>query len=259
MMSVKAVFHEPPLSAWVTISERDFPFLMRRENGTVLPLYRASFNGILPAVKLLLADANINIVGGRYGTAIQAAAAERYQDIVEILIQAKADVNIVGGWFGTAIQAAAARGSRDIVEMLIQAKADVNIVGGTYGMAIQAAAAGGNQDIVEMLIQAKADVNIVGGKYGMAIQAAFGYRQSQFIPFFPSNISLRAQAVVELLIEAGANPNGISNYPNHDNKIIKSPIRFSEDCGWSGVVQLLLNAGAEDDCYLDPKMVDYWS
>jgi ankyrin repeat protein len=340
MMSMKSIFHKSSFSAWLTISERHvFPV----EPRTVSPLYYASLKGILPAIKFLLADAEINIVGGRYGTAIQAATSQGYreivrmlieanadvnvvegeygtaiqaaaamgyrdmvkmliqakadvnivggeygtaiqaaatygyQDIVETLIQAKAnvnivggeygtaiqaavvggyrdivktliqakvDVNIVGGRYGTAIQAAAAEGYRDIVETLIQANADVNIVGGRYGTAIQAAAAKGYRDIVETLIQAKADVNIVGGRYGTAIQAATGYRAFS---------SPQVQAIVELLIKAGANPNGASNYTNCDHEPIKSPVQYSEDLCRSGIVRLLLDAGAEDDRYLSKR------
>jgi hypothetical protein len=223
MMSMKAVFHEPSFSAWVTILERD-RFSQMRENGTVSPLYYVSLRGILPAVKLLLADANVNIVGGRYGTAIQAAAADGYQDIVEMLIQAKADVNIVGGIHGTAIQAAAAGGHRNIVETLIQARADVNIiVEGKYGTAIMVAAARGNQDIVETLIQANADVNIVGGMYGMAIQAAAARGN---------------QDIVETLIQANADVNILGG--KYGTAIQAAAAKGNQD-----IVETLIQANAD--------------
>jgi ankyrin repeat protein len=411
MMSMKAIFYEPLFSAWFTISEKG---AWTRENGTVSPLYYVSLKGILPAVKLLLANTNVNIVGGRYGTSIQAAAAEGYQDIVETLIQAKADVNIVGGEYGIAIQAAAAGGHQNIVETLIQAKADVNIVEGEYGTAIQAAAAGGDQNMVETLIQARADVNIVGGMYGTAIQAAVarGHRnivetliqaradvnivggkygtaiQAAAVMGYQDIVEMLIQAkvdvnivegvygtaiqaaagmgyqdivemliqakadvniiggmhgtaiqaaaaggyrnivetliqagadvnivgglystaiqaaaaggyqnivetliqakadvnvvggihgtaiqaatqyrrrgfrglgsvpaIVEILVKAGANPNGAPNYTNRYYEPIKSPIRYSEDLGRSDIIRLLLDAGAEDDRYLDKEVV----
>ena len=83
MMSMKSIFHKSSFSVWLTISERHlFPV----EPRTVSPLRYASLKGILPAIKFMLADANINVVGGRYGTAIQAATSQGYRETVGMLI-----------------------------------------------------------------------------------------------------------------------------------------------------------------------------
>lgn len=53
-----------------------------------------------------MAGANANGEGGRYGTALQAAAAIESKDIVELLFQNGADMKIRGGKFKTALGAA---------------------------------------------------------------------------------------------------------------------------------------------------------
>ena len=139
MMSMTSIFHKSSFSVWLTISERHlFPV----EPRTVSPLRYASLKGILPAIKFLLADANINVVGGRYGTAIQAATSQGYRETVGMLIfffiinlglrgeapcrlylqgcsftllqQWWHPVIIIGWDYGTAIQAAVVMGYRDI-------------------------------------------------------------------------------------------------------------------------------------------------
>jgi ankyrin repeat protein len=59
---------------------------------------------------------------------------------VKLLLDRGADVNIQGGPFGNALQAAAYYGSQEIVKLLLDRGADVNIQGGAYGNALQAAA-----------------------------------------------------------------------------------------------------------------------
>ncbi|MCJ1271167.1 Ankyrin-2 [Lobaria immixta] len=90
------------------------------------------------------------------------AAEEGDEKTVEILIKAGADVNAVGGHYGSALQAAAFRGSKEIVEILIKAGADVSAVGGHYGSALQAAIANATecQDLIRLLFENSASVNL---------------------------------------------------------------------------------------------------
>ncbi|KAJ3963818.1 hypothetical protein EV361DRAFT_813010, partial [Lentinula raphanica] len=55
-------------------------------------------------------DSDINTQGGFYGSVIQAAAAQGYKEIVELILQHGANVNLQSGYFGTAIAAAAYQG-----------------------------------------------------------------------------------------------------------------------------------------------------
>lgn len=66
------------------------------------------------------------------------------------------DVNAQGGKFGSALQAAAFFGQTESVKLLLDKKANVNAAGGKYGSALNAAIISGYWEIVEMLLQAGA-------------------------------------------------------------------------------------------------------
>src|SRR5204862_404865 len=95
------------------------------------------------------------------------------------LIRKGADVNAVGGYFGTALQAAAHCDHGPMVRQLLKKGADVNAIGGKYGTALQAAACSRYSNTnVPLLLMEGADVNAMGGKYGTALQAAMCTRYS---------------------------------------------------------------------------------
>jgi ankyrin repeat protein len=74
-----------------------------------------------------------------------------------------ADINTQGGKYGNALQAAAAvRGSDAIVKLLLNRGADINAQGGIYGNALQAAAAafGGSEAVVKLLLDRGANINV---------------------------------------------------------------------------------------------------
>ncbi|KAK1454474.1 hypothetical protein CCUS01_10437 [Colletotrichum cuscutae] len=66
------------------------------------------------------------------------------------------NVNMTGGLFGTALQAATSRGKTKGVELLLQKGADTNIRGGKYRSALNAAIFKGYWDLVEILLDAGA-------------------------------------------------------------------------------------------------------
>jgi len=136
-------------------------------------LQAASYMGQPDIVRMLReAGANVNAEAGQFGTALQAASFEGHADIVRMLLDAGANVNTEAGHYGTALQAASCMGHADIVRMLLDAGADVNIKAGECGTALQAASDSGHPDIVRMLLEARADVNIAAGVFGTALQAA---------------------------------------------------------------------------------------
>jgi ankyrin repeat protein len=96
---------------------------------------------------------------GSYGSALQAAAAVENEEILQLLLDHGAKVNARGGRYETALQAAA--GTRKekgiLVRMLLEREADVNIVGGEYGTALRAALAQGHEDIARLLLEYRAD------------------------------------------------------------------------------------------------------
>ena len=57
---------------------------------------------------------------------------------MKLLLDRGADVNVQGGRYGNALQAAAFGGHEETVELLVSKGADVNLQSGDYGNALQA-------------------------------------------------------------------------------------------------------------------------
>ncbi|KAG9603659.1 alcohol oxidase, partial [Aureobasidium melanogenum] len=103
-----------------------------------------------------LSGADINHIGGIYGTALQVALEAGFESTVLLLLSRGADPNLVAGGHGTALQVAAYRGFARIVEILLEHGADVGIEveGGARRNAIQAAMEGHdgpNLDLAQFL------------------------------------------------------------------------------------------------------------
>ena len=64
--------------------------------------------------------------------------------MLQILLKYKADVNLVGGHYGTVLQAVSFEGHLEVMQILLDHNADVNLVGGHYSTALQAASSGGH-------------------------------------------------------------------------------------------------------------------
>lgn len=136
-------------------------------------LQNAIYYGNETTTKLLLeAGANINALGGSYGTALIVAIKEGEFSLMRLLLEREADVNLVGGKCGTALQAATLRGNAEIVELLLEKGADVNLEGGEDGTALQAASQTSGTEIMEALLARGAKVNTNCGRYGNPLQAA---------------------------------------------------------------------------------------
>nr|GAT51881.1 multiple ankyrin repeats single KH domain [Mycena chlorophos] len=188
----------------------------------------AAYKGDQKIIQLLLqSTADCNVIGGQYGTALQAASALGYEDIIQILLAANADTNILAGTYGTALQAAALGGYETCIQFLLKANADPNLTGGEYGSAVQAAAWAGHQNIVQLLIDVNHNINLATGKYGSALQAA-SYKGHQDI--------------VQLLLQANAAPNQVTE----DGGTALQDAAFE---GFEEIVHMLLEANA------DPNLV----
>jgi hypothetical protein len=120
--------------------------------------------------RLLIDDANVNIQGGFYGQALQAAAVNQNHQCFEILLAHGADVHAQGGYFGNALQASAFAGCEDMVKALVDRNCNVNTNGGIFGNALAAAVNGGHTGTACLLLEAGADVNVprepVGHPFG---------------------------------------------------------------------------------------------
>ncbi|EXA53641.1 hypothetical protein FOVG_01379 [Fusarium oxysporum f. sp. pisi HDV247] len=80
-------------------------------------LYYACFCGLARSAKDLMAEgADIDVQGGRYGTALQAASSEGHPEIVQLLLDKGADVNAQGGECDNALQAASSKGNLEVMQ-----------------------------------------------------------------------------------------------------------------------------------------------
>ncbi|KAJ7261419.1 ankyrin repeat-containing domain protein [Mycena rebaudengoi] len=85
--------------------------------------------------------------------------ASRRTEIVRLLLEKGADVNVQGGRYGSALQAASKAGHVEIGCILLENGADVLAVGGKFGTALFAAVAGKHIDMVQLLLDNGAEIN----------------------------------------------------------------------------------------------------
>jgi len=225
---------------WVRIWDVDRDYYGWEHSGEIAsPLYYASLLGLdsvvaellcekpsgdsFPALNPSEASQLVNVQGGRYGDALQAASAGGHEAVVEQLLEKGADVNAQGGRYWNALQAASVGGHEAVVEQLLEKGADVNAQGGDYGNALQAASMGGHEVVVERLLEKGADVNTQGGWYGNALQAASmgGYK-----------------AIVERLLEKGVDINTQGGYYGN-------ALQAASAGGYKAIVERLLEKGAD--------------
>ncbi|KFY25596.1 hypothetical protein V493_04574 [Pseudogymnoascus sp. VKM F-4281 (FW-2241)] len=173
---------------------------------------------------LLIRGANVNIQGGYYGQALQAASVNQNWQCFKLLLDHGADVHAQGGDFGNALQASAFAGCEYMVKALLEKHCRVDTEGGVYGNALYAASFRGHTKIINMLIEAGADVN-ARGKYGYALMAA---------------ATNGHELTCEVLINKGA-------LVNVQTDKFDSGLDEASLAGRNRVVELLLKRGAEVD------------
>ncbi|KAJ3960995.1 hypothetical protein N0V92_002346 [Colletotrichum tropicale] len=115
---------------------------------------------LMPRIRFLLENgANINVEAGKYGFPLQSAcmSPESSEGLTYLLENCPdIDVNMTGGLYGTALQAAVYTGKTNGVKLLLEKGADVNARGGKYRSALNAAVNEGHWDLVEILLTAGA-------------------------------------------------------------------------------------------------------
>ncbi|KAJ7638004.1 ankyrin repeat-containing domain protein, partial [Mycena polygramma] len=188
------------------------------------PLYLCSAMAYIEGVRLLLEHgADMNTVGGRFGSALQGAASKGHVDIVRILLEKGADVNTVGGEYGSALQGAAANGDVDIAHILLEKGADVNAAGGKYGSALLCAAREGHADIARVLLEKGANMNAVDREGDSALQVA---------------ASRGHLDIVRVLVENSTDINAVG-------RILGSALQAAAPYGRVDIVRLLLEHGTD--------------
>ncbi|KAJ5933712.1 hypothetical protein N7454_006041 [Penicillium verhagenii] len=154
-------------AAWGKLFDPDQPWkgpLWWPEKEMATPLYYACLAGLKHTVSLLLENgAAIDVQGGTYNNALQAASSIGDTVIVQQLLDHGANANIQGGLYGNALQAASIRGHKVIVQQLLAGGSNVNLKGGLYSDALYAASSEGHLEIVHLLLDKGAHVNAQGG------------------------------------------------------------------------------------------------
>jgi ankyrin repeat protein len=221
------------------------------------PLYMCSLLGYREGVEYLLRNgADVNLVGGEFHNALQAASIKGHTDVILALLENGADINRVGGWHGSALQAAAARGHTKVVSILCEKGADLNAAGRLYGGALQAAAAGRHTEVIRILIEKGADLNAASGIYGSILEAAAARGHTEIVGILcekgadvnaagglygsalQAGAAGRHKEVIIVLIEKGADVNAAGGDYG-------SALQAAAAYGHTEIVQILIEKGAD--------------
>jgi ankyrin repeat protein len=183
------------------------------------PVIWASLNGNSKIVQGLLdLGAYVNVQGGPYGNALQAACSKGHDNTVQVLLEHGADANALGGGWN-ALQVACFNGHHKIVQVLLEHGADVNAPSGGYANALQVACFEGHDKIVQVLLEYGADVNTQDEFYGNTLRTA----------------CLRGQdKIVKVLLEHGA----YVNVQSEDGLFITA-LQAAHSQGHDEIVQVL--------------------
>jgi ankyrin repeat protein len=151
-------------------------------------LYLAANDG-RSSVVAALADSmdDIDTDVGWSGNALCAAACHPHgYDTIKVLLEKGADINHQGGKYGCALQAAAAGYVLNNVQLLLRCGADVNAQCGHYGNVLTAVARHNThfEEMTMLLLQHGADINAEGpGAYGNPLQTAVYLKHVNSVKF----------------------------------------------------------------------------
>ncbi|KAI0112386.1 hypothetical protein GGR51DRAFT_546978 [Nemania sp. FL0031] len=261
LLSMELFSNQDVFANWIRLFDPDkaspVPVTGNGLEGVASPLYYASLAGLNEPIKLLLEQgADVNEIGGVYGSALQAASARGFDDTVKLLLDNGAEVDAQGGIFGSALQAASVGGHSKVVQLLLRTGADVNGRGGLYEDALQAASAEGHGEVVLQLIKAGADISALGGVYGSALHAASYGGHGLIVEHL-----LDAGADIELQDRRGRTPLYQASSEGHATTIRLllsrgANVNAEDQDGWAALdeagpaghvetVQALLDAGAD--------------
>ncbi|HML74438.1 MAG TPA: ankyrin repeat domain-containing protein [Anaerohalosphaeraceae bacterium] len=192
------------------------------------PLFAAFLAFESEIVRLLLAaGANVNVVNRAWHTPLWFAALNQDPELVKLLLNAGACVNLTDK-DDTPLYIASQHGATEIVKLLLEAGANADIkvyADGRYQTLLDIAKAEGRTQIVSLLEQ------YTGPEYTKRNQAT--------IRLIELADSFEAKDIAELreLITAGADVNVV-------NKIGFTPLWVASSRGYTEMVELLLDAGA---------------
>ena len=199
--------------------------IQEKERAAGSQLYYAVLFNLTPSIKWIWEKsvAQLNVVGGKYGTPLQAASFKGHEGAFNLLIGWGADPNIEGGEFGVPINAAIAGGRKSMVEVLLSRDTNLTLQDSMGRTPLYTAAKHGHHEIVDMLIKAGAELKTKNRYRWTPLNAASknGYLE-----------------VVKLLLENGADV----TVANDDGW---TPLNSASSNGHLEVVKLLLDRGAD--------------
>ncbi|KIM94248.1 hypothetical protein OIDMADRAFT_207429, partial [Oidiodendron maius Zn] len=138
---------------------------VRRYTPELKLLYYFSEKGLLNLVQVLIDEKpNLDTMGERYGSALQAASASGHASVVRLLIDAGANVNIPGGEYGHALAAAMAynHASVIIVKLLLNRGADIESRDRDNRSPLLRAVERGHENVVKLLLDKGAETESKG-------------------------------------------------------------------------------------------------
>ena len=188
----------------------------------------AARTGKVDAIRALIArGANVNVAEKVYGqTPLMLAAAENHADACRLLLEAGASVGartaphngkalvLSNGYKGefTPLLYAARHGSKEAARVLLDSGANVNEQDPEKIGPLLLAIFNGHYDLAAILVSRGADVNLADDTGRGPLFQAIDMRRLEFIAGRPSPRwldELDALGIAKLLLDRGANPNGV--------------------------------------------------
>ncbi|KAL8832406.1 MAG: hypothetical protein Q9191_000278 [Dirinaria sp. TL-2023a] len=218
---------------WKTMYERDD---LPENQSSATSFYYACLFGFVPVMEFLYDNEGINInsVGGRYGTPLQAVCAAGRTKAFESLVKWKADVTINGGQFGNALNAAAYYGRTSMVRALFDLGASTYPLGPEKDNAMRMAAGQGHVEMVRLLLNEGADINTLGLFEPFHLDLA---DKSFSTPLHAATRNGHLN-VIKILLEQGAE----TDAADHNGE---TALHFAVDNNSNEIVELLLHRGAD--------------
>lgn len=224
-------------------------------------LYIAALRGHESTVRLLLDQGiDVDVLGGKQGTALQIATLEGHKDVVQCLLSKKANTKVISPRFGTPLAAAAEKGHERTFQLLLNAGASINGKGGWYSYPLISAIVGRNDAVIQILLNKGANVNLTGGRHVCALMAAAAIGKLELVRKLIEKgakvndendkgaDALHAACcagrleVVELLLENGADVNAKGG--KHRNAL-----NAASSEGYHDIVRTLLEVGADASAF----------
>ncbi|KAJ7726451.1 ankyrin repeat-containing domain protein [Mycena maculata] len=236
------------------------------------PLVACSKIGYTAGVCFLLENgANINAVGGQWGTTLQTAAWEGFTQIVGLLLNKGANLYPkTGSSSGSPLDLACCKGHTEVVRMLLDHGAIPSAPDGELCKALGSASDRAHIDIVDLLLKNGVNPNTTSKRFGSALHAAVG-PIPRGLDHRPTIFIANRRQITDLLLKNGANINAVGGKyggvlqaasaggileivqlfvnkgldVNHIEGGKYSPLQAALEAGHSDIVHFLLENGAE--------------